>query len=40
MDTAAAIDAILKYLEAMLENDIADNLAIGEYGAKDLVNES
>ena len=37
MDTTAAKEAILKHLEAMLENDIADNLAIGEYGAKDMM---
>ena len=37
VDTTAAKEAILKHLEAMLENDIADNLAIGEYGAKDMM---
>ena len=37
VDTTATKEAILKHLEAMLENDIADNLAIGEYGAKDMM---
>ncbi len=40
VDAAAARDAILKHLEAMLENDIADNLAIGNYGAKDMVQKT
>ena len=36
VDAAEAKDVIVKHLEAMLANDIADNLAIGEYGAADI----
>nr|SVE83733.1 EOG090X08IP [Daphnia pulex] len=36
VDAAEAKDVIVKHLEAMLANDIADNLAIGEHGARDI----
>lgn len=40
VEAAGAKDALLKHLEAMLANDIADNLAIGDYGAKDIVEKT
>lgn len=40
VEIAAAKDAVLKHLEAMLANDIADNLAIGDHGAKDIVEKT
>ncbi len=36
VDAVEAKDVIVKHLEAMLANDIADNLAIGEHGARDI----
>jgi len=36
VDAAEVKDVIVKHLEAMLANDIADNLAIGEHGARDI----
>lgn len=36
-DVSTAKDTITKFLEAMLSNDIADNLAIGDFGANDII---
>lgn len=40
VQTSGAKEAILKHLEAMLDNDIADNLAIGNFGAQDIVEKT
>nr|CAG4648014.1 EOG090X08IP [Moina brachiata]SVE93087.1 EOG090X08IP [Moina brachiata] len=37
VDAAAALAAVIKHLEATLANDVADNLAIGDHGAQDIL---
>lgn len=40
VDTTAAKEDIIKHLEAMLADDVADNLAIGEHGAGDITKKN
>ena len=39
VETRAALTAVVQHLEATLVNDVSDNLAIGEHGAKDILSK-
>jgi methylthioribose-1-phosphate isomerase len=39
VDAAAASAQLVAYIESMLEKDLADNMAIGEHGAKDILSK-
>ena len=39
VETATAVSLVMDHLEATLVNDVSDNLAIGDYGTKDILSK-